>query len=75
MHYHIFIIKKIKQRLKKKDYKLALCQTYLKDHSDSELPMVATKGFVGTESHSSVSFHPDRSFSFSPTGVDFGVPP
>lgn len=57
------------------DYKLALCQTCLKDHSDSELPMVAIKGFVGTESHSSVSLYPDRSFSFSPTGVDFGVPP
>ena len=57
------------------DYKLALCQTCLKDHSDSELPMVATKCFVWTESHSSVSLYPDRSFSFSPTGVDFGVPP
>ena len=56
------------------DYKLALYQTCLKDHSDSELPMLATKAFVGTESNHSVSLFPDRSFSFSPTGVDFEVP-
>lgn len=39
------------------DYNLYYARPTLKDHSDSELPMVAIKGFVGTESHSSVSLY------------------